>query len=99
MGVRGWHRLCALLALADARRADEGAPLPYGHSLRALVGVGAGLLWAGNGAMLLTYPTKDLTAAYVSTFWVIFNLGAVIGGFQAFLTNMHAKPDPDDKST
>lgn len=55
----------------------------------AFVGLGAALLWSGNAAMLLTYGTADTTASYVSTFWVIFNLGAVIGGIQTWVTNMN----------
>merc|ERR1719379_2213511 len=68
-------------------------PAPLVTLFAALVGVGAAVLWAGNGQMLLSYPTDHLTASYISTFWVIFNLGAVIGGLQAFLTNINSSGD------
>lgn len=72
-------------------------PAPLVTFFAALVGVGAAVLWAGNGQMLLSYPTDYLTASYISTFWVIFNLGAVIGGLQAFLTNINSSSSEESK--
>ena len=46
----------------------------------ALLGVCAGLLWTAQGAIMMSYPTEDLKGRYISWFWMIFNLGAVIGG-------------------
>jgi len=63
-------------------------PLPVITVCASLVGFGAALMWSGNGAMLLSYPTEFRRASYISTFWVIFNLGAVIGGLQSFVTNL-----------
>jgi len=63
-------------------------PLPLVTAFASLVGVGAAFLWSANAAMLLSYPTESTKASYISTFWVIFNLGAVIGGIQSFLTNL-----------
>lgn len=45
----------------------------------ALLGVCAGLLWAGQGAIMMSYPPEKSKGRYISTFWIIFNLGAVIG--------------------
>lgn len=61
----------------------------------AAVGLGAALLWTGNGTMLLSYPTAENQASYISTFWVLFNLGAVVGGIQTFVTNLHDTADGD----
>lgn len=45
----------------------------------AFLGVCAGLLWAGQGAIMMAYPPEDSKGRYISWFWIIFNLGAVIG--------------------
>lgn len=56
-----------------------------------MLGFGAAMFWAGNGAMLLSYPTENLKASYFGTFWVIFNLGSFVGGIQTYLTNLNAE--------
>merc|ERR1712232_168383 len=48
--------------------------------------------------MLLSYPTENRRAQYISTFWVLFNMGAVIGGVQSFFTNLHSKADDSSAS-
>lgn len=45
----------------------------------ALLGVCAGLLWAAQGAIMMSYPAEKDKGKYISWFWMIFNLGAVIG--------------------
>jgi MFS family permease len=46
----------------------------------ALLGACAGLLWTAQGAIMMSYPSEDMKGRYISWFWMIFNLGAVIGG-------------------
>ncbi|XP_077245609.1 UNC93-like protein 1 [Tasmannia lanceolata] len=53
----------------------------------AILGVGAGLLWAGQGAIVTSYPDAPRKGTYFSLFWSIFNLGGVIGGFIPFILN------------
>ncbi|XWS76774.1 hypothetical protein CRYUN_Cryun01aG0206600 [Craigia yunnanensis] len=55
----------------------------------ALLGIGAGLLWAGQGAIMTSYPTPARKGTYISLFWTIFNLGGVIGGLIPFILNYH----------
>lgn len=57
----------------------------------ALLGMGAGLLWAGQGAMMTAYPTENRKGFYISLFWSIFNLGGVAGGFIPFALNYHTQ--------
>lgn len=45
----------------------------------ALLGVCGGLLWCGQGAIMMSYPKETEKGKYISIFWVIFNLGGVIG--------------------
>ncbi|CAL5033694.1 unnamed protein product [Urochloa decumbens] len=46
----------------------------------ALLGVGAGLLWAAQGAIMTSYPPPGRRGTYISLFWCIFSLGSVLGG-------------------
>ncbi|KAJ7965200.1 UNC93-like protein [Quillaja saponaria] len=55
----------------------------------AVLGVGAGLLWAAQGAIMTSYPPADRKGTYISLFWSIFNLGGVIGGLIPFILNYH----------
>lgn len=55
----------------------------------AILGVGAGLLWAGQGAIMTSYPPPARKGTYISIFWSIFNLGGVIGGLIPFVLNYH----------
>ncbi|XP_010541511.1 PREDICTED: UNC93-like protein 1 [Tarenaya hassleriana] len=55
----------------------------------ALLGCGAGLLWAGEGAVMTSYPPPRRKGTYISLFWSIFNLGGVIGGLIPFVLNYH----------
>lgn len=51
----------------------------------AFLGVCAGLLWCGQGAIMMSYPTEKNKGKYISWFWIIFNLGAVVGSLVSFL--------------
>lgn len=53
----------------------------------AILGVGAGLLWAGQGAIMTAYPPADRKGTYISMFWSIFNMGGVVGGLIPFVLN------------
>ncbi|KAA8521043.1 hypothetical protein F0562_011804 [Nyssa sinensis] len=53
----------------------------------ALLGIGAGLLWACQGAIMTSYPPPDRKGTYISLFWSIFNMGGVIGGLIPFILN------------
>ena len=45
----------------------------------ALLGVCAGLLWTAQGAIMMSYPPESSKGRYIAWFWMVFNLGAVIG--------------------
>tara|TARA_R110002003_G_scaffold97_12_gene7840 strand:+ start:23397 stop:23843 length:447 start_codon:yes stop_codon:yes gene_type:complete len=44
-----------------------------------LLGCCAGILWAAQGAIMMSYPDEKRKGRYISWFWIIFNMGAVIG--------------------
>lgn len=53
------------------------------------LGVCAGLLWTAQGAMMMAYPLEHQKGRFVGVFWVIFNLGAVIGALVPLGQNIH----------
>ncbi|KAM1596065.1 hypothetical protein ACFX10_002274 [Malus domestica] len=55
----------------------------------AILGVGAGLLWAGQGSIMTSYPPPNRKGTYISIFWSIYNMGGVIGGLIPFVLNYH----------
>ncbi|XP_061339152.1 UNC93-like protein 1 [Gastrolobium bilobum] len=66
----------------------------YHHQVFAVVagaflGVGAGLIWAAQGAIMTSYPPTNRKGTYISIFWSIFNMGGVIGGLIPFMLNYH----------
>ena len=52
-------------------------------------GVGAGLVWTAQGMLMLSYPTSQTKGSFVATFWLVFQSGAVLGGFLSLGLNFH----------
>lgn len=44
-----------------------------------LLGCCAGILWSAQGVIMLSYPPENKKGRYIAVFWIIFNLGGVIG--------------------
>ncbi|KAK3042806.1 hypothetical protein RJ639_001079 [Escallonia herrerae] len=61
----------------------------------AILGIGAGLLWAGQGAIMTSYPPTGRKGIYIAMFWSIFNMGGVIGGLIPFILNYNRSGDKD----
>ncbi|RXG44909.1 hypothetical protein VDGE_03832 [Verticillium dahliae] len=57
----------------------------------AFLGVCAGLLWAAQGAIMMSYPPENEKGRYISWFWMIFNLGAVIGSLIPLADNINSR--------
>jgi MFS family permease len=62
-----------------------------------LLGCCAGILWSAQGAIMMSYPPEKLKGRFISWFWIIFNLGAVIGSLVELGLNIH-KSDNDTVS-
>lgn len=45
-----------------------------------LLGCCAGVLWAAQGVIMMSYPLESQKGRYIAIFWIIFNFGGVIGG-------------------
>ncbi|KAJ2880410.1 hypothetical protein H4R27_004739 [Coemansia aciculifera] len=58
-----------------------------------LLGVGAGILWAAQGMIMVSYPREEEKAHYIAVFWIVFNLGGVVGGILPFAINYHSDTD------
>jgi MFS family permease len=56
----------------------------------AFLGVCAGLLWTAQGTIMMAYPPEHKKGRYISYFWIIFNLGAVIGSLVPLGQNINA---------
>lgn len=56
----------------------------------AFLGVCAGLLWTAQGTIMMSYPPEDKKGRYISWFWVVFNMGAVIGSLIPLGQNINA---------
>lgn len=77
-----------------------GSYLCYNHTKNlgfttfagALLGVCAGLLWCAQGAIMMSYPPEASKGRYISWFWMIFNLGAVIGSLVRFSLSALLRP-------
>lgn len=57
----------------------------------ALLGVCAGLLWAAQGTIMMSYPGEQRKGRYFAWFWGIFNIGACIGSLIPLGQNFNVK--------
>lgn len=55
----------------------------------AFLGVGASWLWTAQGALMLAYSPSEgrRRGFYIATFWTVFNVGGLLGGFLQFGLN------------
>lgn len=60
----------------------------------AFLGVCAGLLWTAQGTIMISYPPEEQKGRYISYFWIIFNLGAVIGSLIPLGQNINSESGP-----
>ncbi|KAJ2822889.1 hypothetical protein FBU31_004455, partial [Coemansia sp. 'formosensis'] len=56
----------------------------------AILGIGAGILWAAQGMIMVSYPREEEKGHYIAVFWIIFNLGGMLGGILPFAINYHS---------
>ncbi|EGV63560.1 hypothetical protein PSN45_004572 [Yamadazyma tenuis] len=73
---------------ADGVVEDYGGAAAFVVAAGAILGVCAGQLWAAQTSIIISYPAEHLKGKAIMTFWVIFNLGAVIGSAISLGNNM-----------
>ncbi|KAG2141386.1 major facilitator superfamily domain-containing protein [Suillus bovinus] len=54
----------------------------------ALLGVTAAFLWTAQGSIMLSYCTEAQKGIFISIFWAVFNVGAVVGAAVSFGQNI-----------
>mmetsp|Transcript_13398 Transcript_13398/g.22029 ORF Transcript_13398/g.22029 Transcript_13398/m.22029 type:complete len:450 (-) Transcript_13398:38-1387(-) len=54
-----------------------------------ILGLGAGLFWTAQGSLMMAYATAQSRGRLIAIFWIIFNLGGVVGGLLQFSLNFH----------
>ncbi|KAF9140243.1 hypothetical protein BGX30_006813 [Mortierella sp. GBA39] len=54
-----------------------------------ILGIGAGMLWTAQGAMMMAYPREQDKGKFIGYFWAIFNMGAVLGSVIALAINFN----------
>lgn len=59
----------------------------------ALLGVCAGLLWAAQGAIMMSYPHEEQKGRYFAWFWGIFNIGGCLGSL-VWIPRHHVQQPP-----
>jgi len=52
-----------------------------------ILGLGAGVFWAAQGSLMMAYATPQSRGWLIALFWIIFNLGGVVGGLLQFALN------------
>lgn len=57
----------------------------------ALLGAGAGWFWTAQGAMMMSYATPLRKGYYIGIFWILFNLGGMIGGLLTMALNWNTE--------
>lgn len=58
-----------------------------------IVGISSALLWTAQGSIMLAYPTEAQKGLYISIFWVILNMGSIVGSAIALGQNFDSKED------
>ena len=78
LGVGSLGYIVYVLALVLYGAGEVGGGLVVAGG--AVNGVGAGLFWTAQSQLILSYPSAESKGLVVGTFWVVFNLGGVVGG-------------------
>lgn len=80
--IKGWYS-CQFVRAINIHSNAGGFVIGAG----AFLGVTAALLWTAQGSLMLSYPTEGQKGIFISIFWGIFNLGAVVGSSVSFGQN------------
>ncbi|KAJ3564728.1 hypothetical protein NP233_g8098 [Leucocoprinus birnbaumii] len=65
----------------------------------AILGICAGLLWTAQGTLMLAYPTEGQKGRFIGIFWVIYNMGGIVGAAVSFATNFNSEANSVGKGT
>ncbi|KAL1920844.1 uncharacterized protein VTP21DRAFT_11479 [Calcarisporiella thermophila] len=80
----GWGYVLYAGSFYDYQTSQNGA---FVVAAGCILGICAGLLWAAQGAIMMSYPDEASKGRYISLFWMIFNCGALIGSIVMLALN------------
>ncbi|KAF8341708.1 major facilitator superfamily domain-containing protein [Amanita rubescens] len=63
---------------------------PFVISSGVILGFCAAMLWTAQGSLMLSYPTESQKGKFIAVFWLIFNMGAVVGASVSLGQNFHS---------
>ncbi|KAF8930341.1 hypothetical protein BGZ52_001190 [Haplosporangium bisporale] len=69
-------------------RADGTKDGTFNIVAGGILGIGAGMLWTAQGAIMMAYPREQDKGKYIGYFWGIFNAGAVVGSIIGLAINI-----------
>ena len=88
LGIGGFGYCIYVVALlTDVHDSHAGA---FVIIAGAVLGLCAGMLWTAQGAVMMSYPPEKSKGRYISVFWMIFNLGGVLGALIPLGQNLHS---------
>lgn len=58
---------------------DPGGAEAFIYASSAILGACAGMLWTAQGSIMVSYPPEHMKGRAILIFWIIFNLGGVVG--------------------
>lgn len=94
--VGGWTYALYAGALLNYNRTGNGA---FVIAAGALLGLGAAFFWVAQGTVMVTYTDDRTRGRAIGLFWVVFNLGGVVGSLASFGLNYHSATSTVTDST
>lgn len=72
---------------------------PFVIASGAILGTCAALLWTAQGSLMLSYPTESQKGMFIGIFWLIFNMGAVVGASVSLGQNFYSEANSVSNAT
>ncbi|EZF34075.1 UNC93-like protein [Trichophyton mentagrophytes] len=94
--VGGWTYALYSASLLNFNIRHNGA---FVIAAGGILGVGASFLWVTQGAIMTTYVPESQKGRAIAAFWIIFNLGGMIGSLASFGLNFNSKEGSVSNST
>ncbi|EGV60596.1 MFS general substrate transporter [Yamadazyma tenuis ATCC 10573] len=70
---------CGYCLYSGALSTNPGGAEAFIYASSAILGACAGTLWSAQGSIMMSYPPEEKKGRAIMIFWVIFNLGGVVG--------------------
>ncbi|PGH01138.1 hypothetical protein AJ79_08009 [Helicocarpus griseus UAMH5409] len=94
--IGGWTYALYSGSLLSFNMNEKGA---FVIASGGILGVGASFLWVSQGAIMTSYVPESQKGRAIAVFWIIFNLGGMIGSLVSFGLNFHSEEGTVSDST